>query len=107
TACTSPATYTGLSDGQHTFSVASTTSGGTDPSPATAQWTVDTTAPSRPTNVTGTATSATGVSLSWTGSIDNNGVIGYDVQRNGVTIGSSAPPSTSYFDATASPATTY
>src|SRR6185437_14773693 len=63
TACTSPATYTGLSDGQHTFSVASTTSGGTDPSPATAQWTVDTTAPSRPTNVAGTATSATGVSL--------------------------------------------
>ena len=40
-ACTSPATYTGVNDGQHTFSVRATDPAGrTDPTPATASWTV-------------------------------------------------------------------
>ncbi|HET6209057.1 MAG TPA: hypothetical protein VFD94_01665, partial [Jatrophihabitans sp.] len=107
TGCTSPVTYSGLSDGPHTFSVAATTSGGTDPSPATAQWTVDTVAPSTPTHLVGTAPAATVASLSWTASTDNNGVTGYDVQRNGVTVGSASSPSTSYLDTTDSPSTTY
>ncbi|HEX9696755.1 MAG TPA: Ig-like domain-containing protein [Actinomycetota bacterium] len=41
-ACTSPATYTGLVPGSHTFSVRATDpAGNTDPSPATRTWTID------------------------------------------------------------------
>ncbi len=46
TDCSSPKTYSGLSDGAHTFSVTATDpAGNVDPTPATASWTVDTTAP--------------------------------------------------------------
>ena len=46
TGCSSPETYTGLSDGAHTFSVTATDpAGNVDPTPATASWTVDTAAP--------------------------------------------------------------
>ncbi|KAB8142250.1 isopeptide-forming domain-containing fimbrial protein [Chloroflexia bacterium SDU3-3] len=61
--CTDPVTFSGLSDGSHTFSVrAIDTAGNTDPTPATYSWTVDTTAPdttidSQPANPT-TSTSA-------------------------------------------------
>jgi hypothetical protein len=42
---TSPATYTNLSDGSHTFNVRATDSAGNiDPSPASYSWTIDTTA---------------------------------------------------------------
>ena len=41
TACTSPQSYTGLANGNHTFSVRSVEAGGTqDPSPATYSWSV-------------------------------------------------------------------
>ena len=44
--CTSPQSYSGLADGQHTFSVAATDStGNSDPTPATFSWTIDTVAP--------------------------------------------------------------
>ena len=47
TACTSPKSYLGLSDGSHSFDVRATdTAGNTDGNPATAFWNVDTTAPS-------------------------------------------------------------
>jgi large repetitive protein len=58
-ACTSPATYSGLADGGHTFSVRAIDLGGSTGTPATRTWTIDATAP----NVTlttpgnGTATS--------------------------------------------------
>jgi hypothetical protein len=46
TSCTSPKTYSGLADGNHTFDVRATDSAGNvDPTPATYAWTVDTTAP--------------------------------------------------------------
>ena len=64
TTCTSPASYSGLSEGAHTFDVRATdAAGNTDATPATRAWTVDTTAPdtsidSGPTDPT-TDTSAT------------------------------------------------
>jgi len=62
TPCTPPAAYSGLSDGSHTFSVAATANGVTDPTPATASWTVDTTPPV--VTSTNPATGATGVPIS-------------------------------------------
>jgi len=48
--CTSPRTYTGLSETAHTFSVRATDAGGlTDDSLASRSWTVDVTAPAAPT----------------------------------------------------------
>ncbi len=45
-ACTSPKTYTGVSDGEHTFNVKATDSAGnTDTSPAIYKWTTDRTPP--------------------------------------------------------------
>jgi hypothetical protein len=44
-ACASPVTYTSLPESTHTFTVAATSVGGTDPSPASHTWTVDATAP--------------------------------------------------------------
>lgn len=45
--CTSPADFTGLADGDHTFDVRATdTASNTDPTPDSASWTVDATVPS-------------------------------------------------------------
>ncbi len=43
--CATPLTYTGLSQGSHTFSVRAVSAGVTDPTPATFGWTIDTSAP--------------------------------------------------------------
>jgi hypothetical protein len=44
-ACTSPQSYTGLSEGQHTFAVRAVNSAGSDPTPASHTWRVDLTPP--------------------------------------------------------------
>jgi hypothetical protein len=49
TACSSPATYSGLSQGSHTFSVKAQDSGGNHSAATSFTWTVDTTAPPMPT----------------------------------------------------------
>jgi Bacterial Ig-like domain/Bacterial Ig domain len=64
TTCTSPVAYSGLADGSHTFSVAATANGATDPTPATASWTVDTAPPV--STSTNPAAGATGVPTSST-----------------------------------------
>ncbi len=95
-----------MADGLHTFSVAATTSDGTDQTPAAYTWTVDTTPPSAPT-LTATAASPTSVYLTWSASTDNLGVAAYDVTRNGDPLASVAGDTTSYTDTSATPATSY
>jgi len=53
----------------------------------------DTQAPSVPTNLAATATSATSVNLTWTASTDNVGVTGYKIYRGGTQVGTSATTS--------------
>ncbi len=56
--CASPKTYTGLSDGSHTFQVyAVDTLGNADPTPASYTWTIDTTPPN--TSITGSPANPT------------------------------------------------
>lgn len=65
----------------------------------------DTTAPTTPANFTATAQAGPQVALHWSASIDNVGVVGYRVYRNGVQIGSSG--GTSYTDTAVTPGSTY
>jgi YD repeat-containing protein len=67
--------------------------------------TLDTTPPSIPTNLTGSAASATLINLSWTASTDNVGVTGYRIYRGGSQIGSSA--TATYADSTVVGSATY
>ncbi|MFC8723275.1 glycosyl hydrolase [Kitasatospora sp. NPDC057198] len=64
----------------------------------------DTTAPTAPTGLTGTAT-ASGAALSWTASTDDTGVTGYDVYRGGSKVASVA--GTSYTDTGLTAGTAY
>jgi len=56
----------------------------------------DTTPPTTPTGLTAAASGSTSATLSWSASIDNVGVTGYIVRRNGVQV--ATPVSTSYAD---------
>jgi hypothetical protein len=73
-ACTSPALYSGLAEGSHTFQVRATDPAGhTDPTPASYTWTIDTTAPdtaieSAPTDPTSDTSATFVVSSSESGS---------------------------------------
>jgi len=61
--------------------------------------------PSAPANLAGAAVSSSEINLSWSPSLDNVGVTGYRVYRNGIQIGTTTD--TSYADTGLSPATTY
>ena len=65
----------------------------------------DTTPPSVPNGLAGTATSGTSVALTWNASTDNVGVASYTVFRNSSPIGTST--TTSFTDTGVSPSTTY
>jgi len=67
--------------------------------------TTDTTSPSTPTGVTGTAVSSTQINLSWSPSTDNVGVAGYRVFRSGIQAG--AVTGTSFADTNLSASTAY
>src|SRR2546426_2295043 len=66
---------------------------------------VDTTAPSMPTGLTGAAAGSTGANLSWSASTDNVGVTAYILLRNGVQV--ATPATTSFTDMSLFAATTY
>jgi hypothetical protein len=81
--CSSPATYAGLVDGGHTFSVRGTDpSGNIDPTPASYSWTVDATAPSAPGSFRGVQTDGRLV-LSWSAATDSSGIAGYVLYASG------------------------
>jgi hypothetical protein len=91
TACISPQTYIGLTDGSHTFEVrAVDTSTNVDPTPDSHTWTVDTTDPTLtvPDDVTVNATGPTGANVTYPAPIVS------DV--SGATV-SCTPPSGSLF----------
>ncbi|MFC7241606.1 glycoside hydrolase family 9 protein [Catellatospora aurea] len=66
---------------------------------------VDVTPPTVPGNPRVTGTSATSISLAWDASTDNVGVVGYDVYRGTVKVGT--PTGTSYTDTGLTPSTAY
>ncbi|MDQ1509004.1 MAG: acid phosphatase type 7 [Actinomycetota bacterium] len=105
--CTSPVTYSGLAEGDHRFSVQATSASGTDPSPAIATWTVDTTAPTAPSSLAATAPTSGAVALTWTAATDSNGIAGYDIARNGVALAGASSSATSYSDTAVAANTTY
>lgn len=67
-ACTSPKTYTGVTQGLHTFRVRARNAAGTQSQATAATWTVDTTPPSAPTlsNVPASPTGSTSASIGFT-----------------------------------------
>lgn len=72
----------------------------------TATTTVDTTAPSVPSNLRSTLTTATSAALAWNASTDNSGLVkDYIIYRNGTQVGVST--TASYTDAALAPSTTY
>ena len=77
-------------------------SGGEMTSPSPAE---DTQAPSTPANLSATSISSSQINLSWTASIDNIGVTGYRIYRNGSQLTTTA--NTSYSDTGLTPNTTY
>ena len=72
---------------------------------ATTPAALDTIPPSTPTNLAGSAVSATQINLSWSPSTDNDGVAGYRLYRNGAVAITLA--SNTYQDSGLSPATAY
>ena len=84
------------------YDVAGNVSAQSSPASAT---TLDTTAPSVPTGLNGSAASVSLINLTWAASTDNVGVTGYRIYRGGSQIGTSA--STAYSDSTVVGSTTY
>lgn len=83
--CVSPQTYSSLSEGSHVFQVRATSGAGTDATPASWSWKVDTTPPvvGVPQVGLGRSLSASHVELSvlWTGHDAGSGIASYQVFR--------------------------
>ena len=89
---------TGLSSSvTYAFTVVATDNAGNVSDPASIQVTTpDTQAPSVPQNLVANKTTAHQVSLSWTVSTDNVGVVGYNIYQNGVQLNTSLITGTVY-----------
>jgi chitodextrinase len=74
--------------------------------PQTYNFTADTTPPSAPGNLVGTAGSTKNV-LTWSAASDNTGVAAYDVYRSGTYLATVSPSVASYTDKTATPGAGY
>jgi large repetitive protein len=83
TACASPASYSALADGSHTFRVRAVGTGGTDATPATRTWTVDGTAPA----ISAIAVSAltTAATVTWTTDEPSDSVVSYGTSAGSLT----------------------
>lgn len=92
-ACTSPASYSSFSQGSHTFSVKAQDSAGNQGSAATFTWTVDTTAPPKPTLTSTPAnpTKQTSASFSF---IDTEAGVSFLCQLDGGSFTSCLSPAT-------------
>jgi hypothetical protein len=88
-----------------TYTLTATNSLGSTTAQVAVAVTPDTTAPSAPTNLVGTAPSATRANLSWTASTDDVGVVAYQIHRDGAVIGTSS--TASYADTTVVAGTSY
>lgn len=75
------------------------------PGSGTTERTGDTIAPTAPSNLLATTGGTNEVSLSWTASMDDVGVTGYDVYRNGTPVGTTT--SSRYTDSGLAAASTY
>ena len=79
-ACTSPAAYSGLTEGSHTFEVFASADGVDDPTPASRTWIVDTTAPTASMVLPNTTFTLEKTFLvSWTGSDAQTNVASFDL----------------------------
>ena len=67
----------------------------------------DNEAPSVPTGLMTTSVTTTQVALQWTASTDNVAVTGYNVYRDGASVGTVGGSTTTFTDTTVAPATTY
>ena len=95
-------TYTvDAADAAGNHSPLSAAASATTPPPA------DSVAPTVPTGVAAAPVGLAGVDVSWTGSTDNVGVVGYTIYRNGSVIGNTDAGGLAYSDLTTSPNTTY
>ena len=91
-----------------TYSISCSGTGGSASANTTVTVTIpDTTAPSTPTGLSGTAVSSSQINLTWTTSTDNVAVTGYKIFRNGTQIATSATNSYSNTGLTASTAYRY
>jgi len=90
------------------FDFAGNSSAPSDPAPVTTPAAPDL-PPTVPSGVTATAVSPTEVDVSWTASTDTDqtGVAGYVLTRNGTTLATVGPDTTTYPDLAVSAATTY
>jgi hypothetical protein len=68
---------------------------------------VDSTPPSKPTNLTASAVNGTQVDLAWAASSDNKAVRGYDLYRNGELVYTTDATTLGYSDSNLIPSTTY
>ena len=82
TACTSPATYSALSQGSHTFSVKAQDSAGNQSGATSFTWTINTTAPPKPT-ITSAPTTLNYSSSFFVGTPDGAGISSVALIGNG------------------------